>query len=395
MILMVHANPVRSAQGVVTVDRKFHNGMLEYVERLGTPIVSLHPHLTVEQESKVMDLVRIPEAQLGYRVMTFDDSFHGGKVSAQTRERLADLIGQSSVVYGGGSVIMALARSMRVPAVCIVEYNFRTALVFATEGVESLLSRAARGARVAHYYVRDQIPSMRRAVMLHCNGYPIFEESRWFNKNRLLYLDSRMRTDMLILEEELGRRLINRRDRAVRLIFSGRFEPAKGALDVAKVAEHCAARGLKFTLDMYGQGSQREEILAFVKRANLESMVRVHEPVEYPELLKVTKDSDLFVCCHVQDDPSCTYLEAMGCGIPIAGYSNKMWTSMQADSGAGILSPVGDATSLANEIAKLCNDPNRLDALSLRARAFASAHTFEREFSRRTTSLLDIVHRRT
>ena len=32
------------------------------------------------------------------------------------------------------------------------------------------------------------------------------------------------------------------------------------------------------------------------------------------------QEADIFLSCHRQDDPSCAYLEAMGCGLPVLGY---------------------------------------------------------------------------
>src|SRR3954453_7019599 len=189
-----------------------------------------------------------------------------------------------------------------------------------------------------------------------------------------------MRAHMVIDEEALHRRLQQRPDRRPRLLFSGRFEPAKGALDVVLAAIDCQHRGLDFELHLYSQGSQRPAIDRAVAEHGLADKVFVHDAVPYPELVEVARGCDLFVCCHIQDDPSCTYLESMGCGLPVIGYGNAMWLAMCADSRAGVVTPLGAPDALAEAIVRLLADPGRLDDLSLRARSFAVEHAFEREF---------------
>jgi glycosyltransferase involved in cell wall biosynthesis len=338
-----------------------------------------------------MDLVSVPVSELGYSVQTLEEGITPRHPTPSLISKLSDLVGQSELVYGGGNLTTSLARKANVPAVGVFEYNLRTMIVFATVGVTSALKRAHATARVANYYAREVLPTVRGATLLHCNGYPFYREAQWLNRNRLLYLDSRMRSEMVIGQEQFDARLSERRTRLPRLIFSGRFEAAKGALDTILVAKECLARGLRFTLDLYGQGSQKSAMLEAVSSAQLGEYVRIHDPVSYPELVEITRGSDLFICCHVQDDPSCTYLETMGCGVPIAGYANAMWAAMLDDSAAGVCASTHDSAALAQQVARVCGDHDLLDALSRRALRFAKAHTFEEEFGLRTDSLREIM----
>ncbi len=391
MLLMAHANAARLDGGGLFVDRKFHTGMQEYIKRLSVPLLSLHPYLPPDRDHTVMDLVRVPTGELGYEVKTFEGGPFTWQDNPVIRHELAVLVEHSQLVYGADRFLASLAKRASVPSVTLLEYNLRTMMVFAASQQGSAWKRIRSRASAARYYAREIVPAMRSAAVLHCNGYPVFQEARWFNSKRLLYLDSRMSADAVIPLEQLTGRLARRRDRPPKLIFSGRFEPAKGALDVVLAARACAAQGFRFTIDLYGQGSQRDAMDRVVAESGLSGAVNVHDALPYPELLQRTRDSDLFVCCHTQDDPSCTYLETFGCGVPIAGYGNAMWTAMQADSAAGTIVPLGDIQGLAASIVGLCSDQEQLDKLSMRARSFALSHTFEEEFSRRTDSLREIM----
>ena len=102
----------------------------------------------------------------------------------------------------------------------------------------------------------------------------------------------------------------------------------------------------------------------------------------------VTDDVDLFVCCHRQGDPSCTYTETMSCGTPIAGYDNEAFQGMVKHSGTGFLSPMDRPRALARLIADLNSDRPRLADASLAALDFASAHDFESTMSGRVEHML-------
>ena len=115
--------------------------------------------------------------------------------------------------------------------------------------------------------------------------------------------------------------------------------------------------------------------------------IRVHDAIPFPELVEKTHDADVFVCCHIQSDPSCTYLESMGCGLPIAGYANRMWTAMQAASGGGVVVSRNTPQALADAIAAAVAQPKTLAEMSRKALAFAREHCFEAEFAKRMNSI--------
>jgi len=98
-------------------------------------------------------------------------------------------------------------------------------------------------------------------------------------------------------------------------------------------------------------------------------------------MTQVRETVDVFVCCHRQGDPSCTYLETMACGVPIAGYANEAFRGVSVESSAGWMSPMGDTQHLARRLGGMTGD--EVAGHAARSLAFAREHTFEREFSRR------------
>ena len=98
-------------------------------------------------------------------------------------------------------------------------------------------------------------------------------------------------------------------------------------------------------------------------------------------------DVDVFVCCHRQGDPSCTYLETMSCGVPIVGYANEAFAGFVARSGAGWTSPLNRPRALAAKIAQLAAHPEDIREHAFRSLAFAREHTFEETFAARIAHL--------
>ena len=109
----------------------------------------------------------------------------------------------------------------------------------------------------------------------------------------------------------------------------------KGAADVVRTGLECLKRGIDIELHCYGEGSLSNEMCRLATPAP--GTITIHDAVPYPELVEISRTFDAFVCCHVQNDPSCTYLEALGAGLPIIGYANRMWSRLQKASGAGYM----------------------------------------------------------
>ena len=227
--------------------------------------------------------------------------------------------------------------------------------------------------------------AFRLAAGLEANGYPAYESYRRLNASTMMYLDGRMRSDMMATPAEMVAK--SRRAASadpLRIVHSGRLEPMKGAMDLIPVARALMNKGAAFTLDIFGEGSLKAEIAKALPE--FQGRVRLHDPVEFETVLVpwMRGNADLFLSCHRQSDPSCTYLESMGCGVPVIGYDNAMWAAMQADSGAGWVVPMGQTTRMAEKIAELCLRRDEMTRMAERSLEFARYHDFETEFTRRT-----------
>jgi glycosyltransferase involved in cell wall biosynthesis len=98
----------------------------------------------------------------------------------------------------------------------------------------------------------------------------------------------------------------------------------------------------------------------------------------------------VFVSPRKLSTPVSSYLEAMGCGLPVLGYGNAMWSRMQAESGGGWV--VGQRPgALVEAVERLHANREAVIAASAKAVDFARANAFESAFARRMNDLRDIA----
>jgi colanic acid/amylovoran biosynthesis glycosyltransferase len=389
--MMIHPtySPCVIEDGVLRIDRKFHVGMCLYVERLETEIVVIAP--TLDSQDQLMDFLSIPIENLPYQVQTVrcDGSY---QLEAGEQDRIRALVERSDLIYGMGFETQRFARELGKPYVPIVEYNLPTQIEVVRLQVSGTLRRMVRTIKTLLKFPAE-IWDLRGGHSIHCNGYPIYEQSRLIHRDCLLYLDSRMSEDMVIESARLDARIGSLSEgRRPRLLYSGRYVAMKGALDVVEVGLELFRRGVSFELDLFGKGEQAEEMRRRVEVAGALDTIRINDAIPYPELVERAHDSDLFVCCHVQDDPSCSYLEACGSGLPIAGYANRMWRHFAAAAENGVVTPMRRPAMLADAIEALLAAPSRVAELARKSRRFAIEHSFEREFAKRTEALLPHLH---
>lgn len=387
MLTMFHANAALIEGDQFVVDRKFLTGMLHYAKGINSPLTTVHPKLTATET--IMDRVSVPLRSLPYAVSVIEADWRWQPLPHEAA-RLRDLVAQTTLAAYGFFDVSALCKQLNVPEVLTLEFDLLTNLRVNTVEAVGALRKLVCGARTVRDFV-SLIPAMTRAKSVQCNGFPVYAEMQQFNPRRLLYLDSRMSSGCIIDESALRCRLASRAPGKLRLLYSGRYAAMKGAVDVVRVGLEALRQGLDIELHTYGQGPQGEQMRSLA--AASQGRIQVHDAVPYPRLVELSRGFDVFVCCHVQSDPSCTYLESFGSGLPIVGYANRMWRGLRRASNVGVESPLHQPLAVVEALRMYVSQPQRLQADSLAARTFAHEHSFEAEFDKRTRDLNAVLDR--
>ncbi len=382
VILSPLATHAGSRDGFV-LTRKFIEGVREFQRHWQGPVRVLLPR--ADHPSNDLDHVDVTPDEAGFAIQWM----------AEPASPSIDQIREASVALG--TLIheqTELAKACAacdpaLPLVYVSEYSLQTRKqIIAAETTNPLLRMRRQWwtTRLERRYEE----AVELAAGVQCNGTPTFEAYRHRNENAMLFFDSRVRKDMIVSEEVLRRRIARLLEGGpLRLAFSGRLIRMKGAHHLPMVATELKKRGVNFTLDICGGGVLEAELQREIADRQLQDCVRLRGVLDFErELVPFVSESvDLFVCCHPQGDPSCTYLETMSCGTPLAGYDNEAFAGIVRESGIGWTSPMNDPAALADVIARLAKDRNALAEAATASLSFASAHTFEATMRRRAEHL--------
>lgn len=383
LVLLPPAPVIDLPDGRVVLDRKFIEGMRAHAAHWPGPV-----HCVMRRSSGEIPFAAQAQARatLGFDLHVLDAADPLPQV----------VLENAALVLCSGDMVADLdlwrlrGQGLGAKLVYTVEYTLGGRI--ATAWLDQDRARLRR--LMSMRWILAQEPRRRRAFRgadaLQVNGYPAWQSYAALNSDTLMYLDNRMSAGLFATPDDMAARAAHLRSGGVlRLIHSGRLEPMKGAQDLVPVARALRARGVAFSLDIYGTGTLETAIGQAVASEGLGDRVRLHGAVDFADALvpATRQGADLFLSCHRQPDPSCTYIEAMGCGVPVAGYQNRMWRELCQDSGGGWAVPLGRTEVLARVIADLAATPERLIEAADRALTFARANAFESVFAGRMAHL--------
>jgi colanic acid/amylovoran biosynthesis glycosyltransferase len=386
LVVLPSIGAIPHADGQITITRKFLDGVAVFARLWDGPVEVILPPIVTATDN--LDSVRVDPRDFGVsvKVVPFEDNF------GMMRELSGAGIVLASVYYKLNNAAVWCAK-MRVPCVYVSEYTLQTRLQILDTEASNPLIRARR--RLWEYGQERRIKtSLRLAAGVQCNGTPTYDAYQAICPNSLLFFDGRTEREMLITEDELTERLeCLRSGRPLRLVFSGRLIRMKGADHLPLVAAELKRRQIPFEMTICGDGVLADSMRQQIASLGLESCVRMAGVLDFAtELVPfVKREDDVFVCCHRQGDPSCTYIETMSCGVPIVGYQNEALAGMLRRVPAGIAVPMDDVSALADALTRLHHDRATLAAMSRRALEFAAQNTFEETFRRRIEHLQDLL----
>ena len=370
--------------GRFVLTRKFLEGVQEYLRFWPGPIAVLVEADTTASDN--LDNVCVVPTELPFRIKLVEYSKLDGE---------AELADAAVVLASAGheqNHVARLCKRIGVPCVYVTEYSLRTREQIVEADTHNWLRKLRR-----RFWERAQERRQRVAIAaadgVQCNGTPTFDAYRHVNRRPLLFFDTRVSQDMLATRAEIDLRLAHcLSNHPLRLLFSGRLIAMKGVDHLLLVARYLKAWGVAFELTICGEGDRAENLRSGVVAYGLSQQVSISGVLDFHrDLVPMVKhQTDVFVCCHRQGDPSCTYLETMGCGVPVAGYDNEAFTGVVASSGAGWPVAMNQPQALALKIQELDRDRSLIAIESHKSLAFAQLHTFDATFRKRIEHLQSI-----
>ena len=380
-LLIVSSTPVIRRGEHLVMDKKFVAGAALSARLWGGPVRVL------ARESN--------DAKLPFATpyLTEDLPFSLHLLKSENAFGSAGLEGASAILASGDDpkqlFISKWATDRRIPVTFTIENPLWGSLEIIWIERQGLLRRlkASIWAIITEYRRRQ---AFRLASGLQANGTPAQHSYRKTARQLLPFFDTRMATALLSTDEEIETRAVYRKEgHPLRLAFSGRLERIKGVDHLLKVARHLNDAEFPFTLDVYGIGAMEAD----VHKAAADGLLRYHGAVEFDTELapSLRVSCDLFISCHLQSDPSCTYLEALGCGTPILGYGNRAFRGLMGLCDGGWIVRNNFVVQMVAELMRLDRNRHEITRKAFIGRDFSRCHSFEMTFERRIAQLRDFA----
>lgn len=382
-LLIVSSAPAARDAERLLLDKKFHEGMQVYCKAWGGPVKCI---LREADESRIPfgEFFEVGDLPYAVNIVTPDHKL--------TRD---DMQSADVIMCGVDS-----DKGLHIPDLTDAKLVYTIENIIQTRrliiSLDRQLNLPRKLVRIARLFPQEwrRRRAMQRADGLQANGFPAFEDYRGLNANAMMYLDNRIKADLFVTDQEMAARAKHIQDGGqLRIVHSGRLETLKGSQDLIPIARKLRDLGVSFHLSIFGPGSLADEIARSIQEHGLQESVALKGSVDFEtELVPfVRQNADIFLSCHRQSDPSCTYLENFGCGVPVVGYDNRMLEALSKDSQAGRVVAMGQTDQLANVIAGLDADRAQLVGLCRNAKDYAETNLFEKEFQRRIDHLKALI----
>jgi hypothetical protein len=378
LILLPSISARRGPRGGLELTRKYMTGAAQYALNWPGPVTSL-VRLSATQTTDMDHAEFFPgEAETGLEVRPQDEE--------EMAKRLKNAAAVVALLSRNERETAQLCHRIGVPVIFVSEYSPHTERQINASEVSNPLVRFRRNIwlwRTERMRRNELLPI---AAGLQTSGTPTYDTYAGLCRDTLLFFDNRVREAAVIDDSALAAKAeVLRQGRPLRLVFGGRFVPMKGVMELPRVAAALAKAGVPFTFDIYGNGPQAEALEARIRAEGLQDRMTLRGVLDFDTgwIPYLRDTADIFVCCHIQGDPSSTYPEVMSCGVPIAGYTNEAFRGILRESGSGWGAPLFDAQALARELARLHGSREEIVASAARARAFARQHAFETTFANR------------
>jgi glycosyltransferase involved in cell wall biosynthesis len=177
----------------------------------------------------------------------------------------------------------------------------------------------------------------------------------------------------------------------LRVAFVGSWIQRKGREDVVAVASALAARGVPFSLSLYGTGLGEDEVLATFPAA-VRTRLRVVPRYVHAELPRLLEVEEVLLFPSHAEGFGMALVEAMACGLAPVSSPVGVAPQVVRNGQTGMLIPIGDVSGLVGALCSFAEDRGRLQAYRQAAQSEVRSLTW-RDIAARTLSLYETLLR--
>jgi glycosyltransferase involved in cell wall biosynthesis len=230
---------------------------------------------------------------------------------------------------------------------------------------------------------------VRRAGLSLLKGRALMERYGGAAANARSFLDTSHSERDVIDEGRLEARLATLgRDRPLRLVYCGRLVERKGVDHSIRMVRGAGALGARVSLDIIGDGPQREELVGMAAGAPVRFLgARAYGP----GLLEELAGYDALLFTPLAEDTPRMVFDAYAAGLPVLGYDVGYLRERAREDGACVLMAGRDVEGGSRALARVDRDRGALAGLSRAAVGAARVNSAEAWYRRRAEWTLEMV----
>lgn len=163
-----------------------------------------------------------------------------------------------------------------------------------------------------------------------------------------------------------------------RLVSVGRLSKEKGQLDLLKIFYELSKKHPSWHLDIIGDGPEKEELEAFIKKNHLKEKVTLHGFRSKHYIDKILNKSSLYLMTSYTESFGIVLLEAMSHGIPCIAFSSAEGAREIISSGKnGYIIKNRNKQAMIKKIEDLMGDEKTRKKMGKEARKTIKPYTLE------------------
>ena len=151
------------------------------------------------------------------------------------------------------------------------------------------------------------------------------------------------------------------------VIFVGRLNEQKGLEYLVKTWEHVHQKHKDWTLQIYGDGDQRDLLHRLIREAKMEDTVIVNQPTR--QIMDRYLESSIFLLTSRFEGFGMVLIEAMACGVPVVSFDCPWGPADIIKNGEdGFLVGYLNTIEAAEKVVQLIESPELRKKMGIRAR---------------------------
>lgn len=253
-----------------------------------------------------------------------------------------------------------------------------------------------RARAYASGYERRTRWGVARADLSLLKGDALMRRYGGFARNAHEFHDTSFTSREIVPEDVLEARLARLRPgRPLRLVYCGRLLARKGVVESVRLVGSAARAGADLTLDLIGDGPEREAVLRAAAEEGVSDRVCLAGSAAYgPGLLARLAGYDALLFTPTAEDTPRMIFDGYASGLPLVASPIPYVRQRHREEGATLMLPEGPLEARAEVLVGASRDPGTLAPLARRARAAAAGHAADVWYSRRAAWTVEAWERR-